>query len=403
MLPVHSQPTGMPTPTAVQEAALEACAQSRDLVMSSQTGSGKTAAIGMALAPPLLEAAESGERPAGPLALILAPTRELAVQVQGELTWLYAEVPGPHVEVVTGGTPVGPERRRLARGPRVLVGTPGRLLDHVRSGVRALHGDVAVFQIGECAGGATPEAATYAFLLKNSALAVRAEANAAGVEVAVAQCAVSAGNLDWQRRLWAEESAAYIDVLPLVVEGDGTVGDVPAFLAETLQVPPAPTVWVHAAGSDVAESAGTALAALAQGAAVGFVDLRDSTDASRDWGWVRGAHAALGGQAPAPAGQLKLETAAGRPFAGGRILGRFFSEEDFTTLIFYTAPGEPAALPEDRLIVDSKMIRNARNVDLASGETLRVGMSATVSIDTGYERPLPAFAAAALAWLLPSE
>jgi ATP-dependent RNA helicase DeaD len=117
--------------TAVQRAVLETECEGRDLRISSQTGSGKTVALGMALARPLLAATLS---PAGPAALVVVPTRELAAQVREELRWLYAEVSGLRVEVVTGGMDLGRERRRLAEKPAIVVATPGRLLDHIRSG-----------------------------------------------------------------------------------------------------------------------------------------------------------------------------------------------------------------------------------------------------------------------------
>jgi ATP-dependent RNA helicase DeaD len=117
--------------TAVQRAVLEAECEGRDLRISSQTGSGKTVALGLALARPFLAAPAS---PAGPSALVIVPTRELAAQVREELRWLYAEIPGLRVEVVTGGTDLGRERRRLAEKPALVVGTPGRLLDHLRAG-----------------------------------------------------------------------------------------------------------------------------------------------------------------------------------------------------------------------------------------------------------------------------
>ena len=119
--------------TTVQVAALDAIDGSRDLRISSQTGSGKTVALGLAIAPELIARAESGPRP-GPDALIIVPTRELASQVHKELEWLYAAVPGVRIDSVTGGTHVGQERRRLARRPRIIVGTPGRLVDHIGSG-----------------------------------------------------------------------------------------------------------------------------------------------------------------------------------------------------------------------------------------------------------------------------
>ncbi|MEM7201579.1 MAG: DEAD/DEAH box helicase [Planctomycetota bacterium] len=119
--------------TPVQTAALEAMASGRDLQITSQTGSGKTVALGLAMAPTLLDTPKDTAR-LGPLALVIAPTRELAAQVQRELSWLYAGLRGVKVDSVTGGTNVAQEQRRLQRRPAVVVGTPGRLLDHLRSG-----------------------------------------------------------------------------------------------------------------------------------------------------------------------------------------------------------------------------------------------------------------------------
>jgi ATP-dependent RNA helicase DeaD len=120
--------------TAVQRAVLEAECEGRDLRISSQTGSGKTVALGIALARHFLtepgEAAPGG----GPSGLVVVPTRELAAQVREELRWLYAKIPALRVEVVTGGTDLGRERRALGAKPGLVVGTPGRLLDHIRSG-----------------------------------------------------------------------------------------------------------------------------------------------------------------------------------------------------------------------------------------------------------------------------
>ncbi|MCA9000756.1 MAG: DEAD/DEAH box helicase, partial [Planctomycetes bacterium] len=123
--------------TPVQISAIQALNEGRDLRITSQTGSGKTVALGLAMANDLLEEAKairSNKRVLGPVALVIAPTRELAVQVQRELMWLYGPVPRLRVECVTGGTPIGPERRKLETSPLVLVGTPGRLLDHLRRG-----------------------------------------------------------------------------------------------------------------------------------------------------------------------------------------------------------------------------------------------------------------------------
>ena len=76
---------------------------------------------------------------AHPTGLVIVPTRELAAQVSEELAWLYADIADLTVEVVTGGTSVMMERRALARGPALVVGTPGRLLDHLKN--RAIKAD----------------------------------------------------------------------------------------------------------------------------------------------------------------------------------------------------------------------------------------------------------------------
>jgi ATP-dependent RNA helicase DeaD len=123
--------------TAVQRAVLEHGAAGGDLRISSQTGSGKTVAIGLVLSGPLL-AERDKEREvrasAAPVALVITPTRELAAQIRAELDWLYADVRSVRVGCTTGGTSLDGERKMLSRGLSVLVGTPGRLLDHLRSG-----------------------------------------------------------------------------------------------------------------------------------------------------------------------------------------------------------------------------------------------------------------------------
>jgi ATP-dependent RNA helicase DeaD len=120
--------------TPVQRAVLQADARGRDLLVSAQTGSGKTIAYGLAIAELLLEAAD-GFGPAGaPQALIIAPTRELALQVQRELAWLYHHA-GARIVSCVGGMDPGRERRELHGGAHIVVGTPGRLRDHLERGV----------------------------------------------------------------------------------------------------------------------------------------------------------------------------------------------------------------------------------------------------------------------------
>src|SRR5271156_836761 len=121
---------GYNEPTPVQLAVLTAEAEDRDLLVSAQTGSGKTVAYGLAFASTLLGDAERLPPAALPLVLVLAPTRELAIQVHGELTWLY-EKAGARVLSGVGGVDAGRGQRGLAAGCHIVVGTPGRLQDHI--------------------------------------------------------------------------------------------------------------------------------------------------------------------------------------------------------------------------------------------------------------------------------
>jgi ATP-dependent RNA helicase DeaD len=119
--------------TSVQEAVLDPALQERDLRITSQTGSGKTLAIGFALRRFIVPSHPEAKAASGPRALVVAPTRELARQTQAELQWLYADC-NALVVAITGGASHRDERRDLARGPRIVVGTPGRLLDHLGRG-----------------------------------------------------------------------------------------------------------------------------------------------------------------------------------------------------------------------------------------------------------------------------
>ncbi|PIW27803.1 MAG: ATP-dependent RNA helicase [Rhodospirillales bacterium CG15_BIG_FIL_POST_REV_8_21_14_020_66_15] len=119
--------------TPVQTAILAPELADGDVLVSAQTGSGKTVAFGLALAPTLLAGEERFGRAAEPLALAVAPTRELALQVKRELDWLY-EMTGAVTASCIGGMDMGNERRALGRGAHIVVGTPGRLRDHIERG-----------------------------------------------------------------------------------------------------------------------------------------------------------------------------------------------------------------------------------------------------------------------------
>lgn len=133
-LEAHGFTSLMPVQTAVLDAALAG----RDLRIASKTGSGKTVALGLVLARELAELRADDEldvraRRARPRALVVTPTRELAAQVAGELAWLLAAVDAS-VTTVTGGTNLRDERRALGKGATIVVGTPGRLRDHLGAG-----------------------------------------------------------------------------------------------------------------------------------------------------------------------------------------------------------------------------------------------------------------------------
>ena len=123
---------GYVEPTPVQASVLEPDLYGRDLLVSSRTGSGKTVAFGLVLARSLLGDGLAFGPPAPRAArgLVIAPTRELAMQVQSELAWLFAEA-GARVGACVGGMDPRREARALAQGLHLVVGTPGRLRDHL--------------------------------------------------------------------------------------------------------------------------------------------------------------------------------------------------------------------------------------------------------------------------------
>ncbi|MCU0728752.1 MAG: DEAD/DEAH box helicase [Sphingopyxis sp.] len=119
--------------TPVQSAVIETDAHGRDMIVSAQTGSGKTVAFGLAMADELLAEGATLAAAAAPLSLVIAPTRELALQVSRELAWLYAKA-GARIATCVGGMDASRERRALGYGAHIVVGTPGRLRDHLERG-----------------------------------------------------------------------------------------------------------------------------------------------------------------------------------------------------------------------------------------------------------------------------
>ncbi len=117
------------TPTPIQAKAIPILLEGRDLMAVAQTGTGKTAAFGL----PLLERIAAARTPCPPKtaqALILAPTRELAVQIHASLS-VFARHLKLRLGIVIGGVKMSPQMRQLSHGVHVLVATPGRLIDHI--------------------------------------------------------------------------------------------------------------------------------------------------------------------------------------------------------------------------------------------------------------------------------
>ena len=134
---------GYETLTPVQHAVAASDMRDADALVSAQTGSGKTVAFGIAIAPTLLGDADRFDRVPSPVALVVAPTRELALQLKLELEWLY-ELTAASLASCVGGMDMRTERMALQRGAHIVVGTPGRLRDHIERGSLDLSGMKAV-------------------------------------------------------------------------------------------------------------------------------------------------------------------------------------------------------------------------------------------------------------------
>jgi ATP-dependent RNA helicase DeaD len=124
---------GITNPTPIQSQAIPAMLSGRDVVGQARTGSGKTLAFGI----PIVERCDPAAR--GVQALVLVPTRELAIQV-GEVIGRLAEARRLRLTLLYGGRSLVPEARALAGGPQIVVGTPGRTLDHLRQRKLSLQG-----------------------------------------------------------------------------------------------------------------------------------------------------------------------------------------------------------------------------------------------------------------------
>jgi ATP-dependent RNA helicase DeaD len=119
---------GYETPSPIQAATIPLLLDNQDVLGQAQTGTGKTAAFAL----PILSRIDI--RQTSPQALVLAPTRELAIQVAEAFQTYAAHIPGFHVLPIYGGQSYGPQLSALRRGVHVVVGTPGRVIDHLDKG-----------------------------------------------------------------------------------------------------------------------------------------------------------------------------------------------------------------------------------------------------------------------------
>jgi ATP-dependent RNA helicase DeaD len=126
---------GYETPSPIQAATIPALLEGRDVIGQAQTGTGKTAAFAL----PILSRIDlkAGNKPQ---ALVLAPTRELAIQVAEAFQKYATFLPGFQVLPIYGGQSYGPQLQGLKRGAQVIVGTPGRVIDHLDKGTLDLSG-----------------------------------------------------------------------------------------------------------------------------------------------------------------------------------------------------------------------------------------------------------------------
>ncbi len=122
---------GYETPSQIQAQTIPLLTSGRDVIGLAQTGTGKTAAFAL---PVLSHLAHAGRASEGPFALVLTPTRELALQVAEAFTSFAAHLPDFSVLPIYGGQSYGPQLGGLRRGAQVVVGTPGRVIDHLKRG-----------------------------------------------------------------------------------------------------------------------------------------------------------------------------------------------------------------------------------------------------------------------------
>ncbi len=249
----------------------------------------------------------------------------------------------------------------------------------------------------------TFDAMSYAYVLKSSSLAIKAEAKARGVDVGVVQGAVGADGLTWQKSLWGNDSAPYVDVLPVSF---GLVDDVAtgaaAFAAEAVLHPPAAELRAQVAAdeSDSWSSFRGALRAFGSSASAAFVTLPADPEVAETVGRVVARLQARLARdyAPAPVGGLALKTPTGGASGGAAVLGRFLKAKDLSTLVVYDAPRDGTPETQARLVLDTIDVKDPTVLDLLSGESLKTGPASNPGERARALRVLVADHPMAVAW-----
>jgi hypothetical protein len=246
----------------------------------------------------------------------------------------------------------------------------------LRSAVDTFGSRAATIEVGE-----RPERGfdpvAYAFVLKSAAIAIRAEAKARGIDVRVAQGAVGSDAVPWQKTLFENDSAPYVDVVPVVFEeGSDVAAGVAAFLGEAALHPPAATIRADVVSEDAAwasfDGAVRALSAAAPSALVALPS--DPMRAEAVARTVAQLQARLAsGFAPSPLGGLAMRAPTGGGAAGAQVTGRFLHAKDFVTVVVYEAPVIPGSDGQARLLLDTIDVKDPEVVDLSTGNSAKTG------------------------------
>lgn len=254
-----------------------------------------------------------------------------------------------------------------------------------RSAVRQLGDRVAVYEImdlpsGDPAREGVP-ADIYAYVLKQTSLALRAEVEEAGLTVpAIAQGAVDSRRIEWQRDLWEHESAPYVDILPVRFHRSGALEAGAVFRAlvpETLGYPPAPVLWARfeagPGSGSLLDRLAPLVVALNSGAEAAITELpEDGPLRHTGIRWLAGTADHLsGGYASAPQEATTLRYVEGDSEPEGGVVGKFFSDETFQALVVYRLAGRDGGGGKAWLGLPSTFVRNPYIVDPVTGRRLR--------------------------------